>query len=70
MLNYFNSISKKFAPTTLWSIYFMLKLTFTIENNIDISKYSELQSLLRKVRVGYISKKAEVNCIRFKKIFK
>lgn len=60
MLAYFADLSKKYACTSLWSTYSMLKTTINAYNNIDISKYTKLISYLKKQSRGYIPKKSAV----------
>ena len=60
LLVYFNEISSKFASTTLWSRFSMLKATIKAYDNVDISNYPQLLGFLKKNNVGYISKKSSV----------
>lgn len=51
---------KKMNPSSLWAIYFMLRLTTANNDNVDISKFSKLRAMLRKENNGYVPKKSKV----------
>lgn len=61
MLAYFEELSHKFAPTTLWSIYSMLKCTLNAfeRNNIE-KKFPNLIAFLSNNTVDYKLKKAMI----------
>lgn len=40
LLAYFADLAKKYAPSSLWATYSMLKTTFNCYDHIDISKYN------------------------------
>lgn len=46
---YFDELSKKLQPSTLWSVYSMLKTTVRLKHDIDIESYMNLTSLLRRL---------------------
>ena len=50
---YFKGLQQKLKPSTIWSLYSMLKSTLNTRDNIDISKFARLRSLLKKFSVGY-----------------
>lgn len=60
MLAYFFHLSKKYVPSSLWSVYSMLKSTMKAYNQVDISQYQRLISYLKKQCVGYKPKKSLV----------
>lgn len=60
VLAYMKEESEKKAPTTLWSMYSMLRTTLSSKKNIDISKFSMLQSFLKSKSRGYHPKKSAV----------
>ncbi|XP_026673559.1 uncharacterized protein LOC113464959, partial [Ceratina calcarata] len=60
LLVYFNEIGSKFAASTLWSKYSMLKATIKAYDGIDISKYPQLIGFLKKKNSGYKPKKSKV----------
>lgn len=60
ILAYFEYKIKRVQPTTLWSIYSMLKRTLNVKQNIDIEKYSKLVPYLKNKCVGYRPKKSKV----------
>jgi site-specific recombinase XerD len=60
LLAYFEVQRQKYKPSTLWTVYSMLRTCLTINVNIDISKYSKLQALLKRSSQGYIPKKSKI----------
>lgn len=60
LLSYFDELSKKLQPSTLWSIYSMLKATLQMKDNVNIQNYSKLTSLLKRLSSGHKSKKSKV----------
>lgn len=59
LLVYFQEISTKFKPCTLWTIYSMLKSTLNIKHEVDISKYCKLIAFLKRKSEGYTGKKSK-----------
>ena len=57
---YFKELSKKLKPPTLWSIWSMLKKTLNTRDNVDISRFQNLRSLIKKNSKGYKPKKSLV----------
>lgn len=60
MLAYFNEISQKIKPSTLWTQYSMLRNTIYINHNVDISNYLKLRAFLKRSSDGYRPKKAKI----------
>lgn len=60
IMGYMQDLSEKYAPTTLWSIYSMLKRMIINILNFNISSYSQLIDFLKNNAVGYQGKKSEV----------
>lgn len=60
LLAYFYNAEKKFAASSLWTKYSMLKSTLKVHNNLDISKYSKLTAFLKSKARRYVPKKAKV----------
>lgn len=60
IMAYFEDLSKTKAPSTLWSIYSMLKKTLRHNENVDISQYKNLIDLLKIKAKGFEPKKAKV----------
>lgn len=66
-LNYFMEKAKIMKSSSLWAIYSMLKATFIINKGIDIGKFVEVVTFLKKKSVGYkpeqskVLTKAEIN---------
>lgn len=56
----FNQLSEKYAPSTLWSRYSMLKTTLKLYDNVDIGHYAALIAFLKKKSQHYVSTKAAV----------
>ncbi|KAB0802645.1 hypothetical protein PPYR_04831 [Photinus pyralis] len=64
LLSYFQELSEKYTPTSLWTKYSLLKSTFIVKKKTDISNYNQLIYFLKvKSDVkskGYIPKKSQV----------
>jgi hypothetical protein len=58
LLSYFLNLKKRYAISSMWSKYSMLKAAIKVYKNIDIGKYSKLMAYLTSRR--YRPKKAEV----------
>lgn len=48
MLLYFQDLSLKLEPSTLWREFFMLRSTLIVNNELDIGKYSKLLIFLKQ----------------------
>ncbi|XP_073941147.1 uncharacterized protein [Choristoneura fumiferana] len=60
LLVYFQELSKTLQPSTLWSVYSMLKATMSIKNNVQINLYTKLTTFLKRFAEGHKSKKSKV----------
>lgn len=60
LLAYFFDMSKKYASSTLWSTYSMLRTTINTFDHVDISKHQKLIAFLKKQHSGYKAKKSSV----------
>ncbi|RZB40420.1 hypothetical protein BDFB_014589 [Asbolus verrucosus] len=60
MLSYFLNLKKKYAISSMWSKYSMLKAAIKVYKNIDIGKHSKFTSNLKSQSKGYKPKKAVV----------
>jgi hypothetical protein len=60
LLSYFLNLKKRYAISSMWSKYSMLKAAIKVYKNIDIGKYSKLMAYLKNQSRGYKPKKAEV----------
>lgn len=60
ILWYLTEKSKSLKPSSLWSVYSMLKATLYIKKNIDFKQYSKVTAFLKKKSVGYKPKVSEV----------
>ncbi|XP_037024953.1 uncharacterized protein LOC119066533 isoform X3 [Bradysia coprophila] len=59
LLEYFEDVSTRSKPTTLFAVYSMLKSTFRSKENVDIGSYSRLLEFLKVKNVGYKPVKAK-----------
>lgn len=59
LMAYFGELEKKFASSTLWSKYSMLRATMAIHDTVDISKYASLTAMLKKYAKDYVPKQAK-----------
>jgi hypothetical protein len=59
MLAYFLEKSKIVKPSTLWSVYSMLRTMISIDKNVDLSKYTNLIAFLKRQSEGYRAKKSK-----------
>jgi integrase len=48
------------SPASLWSKYSMLKLTISVNNNLDISKFERLKMFIKRKNDGYQARKSQV----------
>ncbi|KAJ3661002.1 hypothetical protein Zmor_005426 [Zophobas morio] len=60
LLVYFEEQSKKKKPSTLWSVYSMLRSTISLKEDIDISKYYKLVAFIKRQNAAYKPKKSSV----------
>ncbi|KAJ3663071.1 hypothetical protein Zmor_007380 [Zophobas morio] len=60
LLVYFEEQSKKKKPSTLWSVYSMLRSTISLKEDIDISKYYKLVAFIKRQNTAYKPKKSSV----------
>jgi hypothetical protein len=58
LLSYFLNLKKRYAISSMWSKYSMLKAAIKVYKNIG--KYSKLMAYLKNQSRGYRPKKAEV----------
>lgn len=60
LLAYFIGVAERLKPSTLWSIYSMLKTTLKINENLDIAKYLKLTAFLKRKTDGFQAKKSKI----------
>lgn len=60
LLAYFSEKAQKYKPSTLWSMYSMLKSTILTRNDINIQEYKKLTAFLKRKSEGFRSKKSKV----------
>jgi hypothetical protein len=58
-LAYFETISKKYSSSSLWTFYSMVRAVTATKNNLDIGKFGQLQALLKRKSEGYKPKKSK-----------
>jgi len=68
LIPYFQELSQKKKPTTLWSIFSMLKKMLSIKHGVDIGKMPLLKDYLKKIKWKY--KEKEIQYIHFRRIEK
>ncbi|XP_063544507.1 uncharacterized protein LOC134752749 isoform X1 [Cydia strobilella] len=59
LLTYFQDMSTKYAPSTLWAEYSMIKSTLKLYEKTDISCYVKLPQFLKQKSEGYKAKKSK-----------
>ncbi|KAJ3662389.1 hypothetical protein Zmor_006740 [Zophobas morio] len=60
MLNYLHEKSQEVKPSTLWSKYSMIKAVLSVNENIEINKFSRVIAFLKRNSVGYEPTKSKV----------
>lgn len=60
LLVYFNEKLDKMKPSTLWSIWSMLRSMLALKEDIDIRKFTLLKSFVKTKNAGHKKKKAHV----------
>lgn len=60
IMAYFSEASAKFKPSTVWSMYSMLKKTLIVKANVDLKTYCRLRAFLKTNSDGYQTKKSLV----------
>ncbi|XP_048002607.1 uncharacterized protein LOC125239148 isoform X1 [Leguminivora glycinivorella] len=60
LLSYFEELSEKFQPSSLWSRYSMLKSVLKCTHSVDFKDYCKLRAFLKKNSEGYVKRKANV----------
>ncbi|XP_063544509.1 uncharacterized protein LOC134752749 isoform X3 [Cydia strobilella] len=59
LLLYFEEISAKYKPSSLWAIYSMLKSGLKRSHNVNMEEYGQLGAFLKKLSKGYVCKKVK-----------
>lgn len=60
LLEYFNEMSRKYKPSSLWAYYSMLKSTIKMNCDVDIASYHRLSEFLKTKGAGYKPTKTKV----------
>ncbi|OXU31916.1 hypothetical protein TSAR_008221 [Trichomalopsis sarcophagae] len=60
LIVYFEDLKKRLSPTTLWSVWSMLKKTLNTRDSINIKNFHNLKILLKNNNKGYKPVKAYV----------
>lgn len=63
-LAYFQYLGKTKKPSTLWSIFSMLKSTVSCNNDVKLDTYSKLIAYLKRMSDGYKPKKSKVFTVK------
>lgn len=58
LLAYFGKLSENYKPSSLWSIFSMLRSLLNLKHNIDVSRYNKLRAFLKRKSTGFQSKKS------------
>lgn len=59
LLPYFEELSTKYKPTSLWSHFSILKSTLNLKNNVKIDNYSKVRAFLKRKSEGFQKKRAK-----------
>ena len=60
LMAFFEDMSEKYAPNTLWSMYSMIRSKLLQTENTDISKYASLKRFISVANQNYTPKKAKI----------
>ena len=60
LLVYFKELMGRLKPSTVWSIWSMLKKTMSTKENVDISQFLNLKRTVTNNSKGYLPNKSEV----------
>ncbi|XP_071553455.1 uncharacterized protein [Temnothorax nylanderi] len=60
LIVYFKDLSKKLKPSTLWSVWSILKSTLNSRDNVNIDNFLSLKALVKNNSKGYKPKKSLV----------
>ena len=60
LLAFFEDLPKNYKSSNLWAFYSMLRVTISMRQNVDISKFNNLIAFLKKRSVGYKPKKSRI----------
>lgn len=60
LIVYFEELSKKWKPTTLWSHWSKLRTTLNLRHNVNINHFQHLKSFMKNNSKGYKAKKSLV----------
>lgn len=58
LIVYFKALSTRLKPSTLWSVWSMLRKTLITRENVDLTKFHNLKSLVKNNAKGYKPKKS------------
>uniref|UniRef100_A0A6P7GY87 Uncharacterized protein LOC114348327 n=1 Tax=Diabrotica virgifera virgifera TaxID=50390 RepID=A0A6P7GY87_DIAVI len=58
LLAYFAELSAKYKPSSLWSLYSMIKSMLRINHDVDLEKYGKLRAFLKRKSEGFQAKKS------------
>ncbi|XP_039307828.1 uncharacterized protein LOC120358251 [Solenopsis invicta] len=60
LIVYFKELSKKLKPSTIWSVWSILKSTLNTRDNVNINNFLNLKALVKNNSKGYKPKKSSV----------
>ena len=60
LLVYFNELAKRYAPSTLWNYYSIIKKMLKVYEGVSIKQYESLMDLLKVKGGDHIPKKSQV----------
>lgn len=60
MLAYFKEMSNKYAPSSMWAKYSMIKTMINLKEKVDIGKYTAITALLKRNAEGFVGKKSNI----------
>lgn len=59
-ISYFDELSKRLQPSSLWCFYSMLKSTMMTKHDVNLKDFSKLTAFLKRQSDGFKSKKSKV----------
>jgi site-specific recombinase XerD len=58
VLAYLSELSNRYAASTLWTIYSMLRQTISLNLGVDIKAFAKVQALLKRGSTNHVAKKS------------
>lgn len=60
LIVYFKDLTKKLKPSTIWSVWSILKTTLNLRDNVNMNNFLNLKALIKNNSKGYKPKKSLV----------